>query len=132
VSAAGHGPLRLQNVYVVADRPAELHAFYESALGLQLKFRDKDRWFQYGVGNTSVALACREEAAPAASGLVMVLEVSDFAGARERIAGAGGEVLGVRDMGSHGTVMSLRDPEGNVVQLFKRAAPSAASTTQAP
>jgi alkylation response protein AidB-like acyl-CoA dehydrogenase len=85
VSAAGHGPLRLQNVYVVADRPAELHAFYESALGLQLKFRDKDRWFQYGVGNTSVALACREEAAPAASGLVMVLEVSDFAGARERM-----------------------------------------------
>jgi predicted enzyme related to lactoylglutathione lyase len=132
VSAAGQGPLRLQNVYVVADRPAELHAFYESALGLQLKFRDKDRWFQYGVGNTSVALACREEAAPAASGLVMVLEVSDFAGARERIAGAGGEVLGVRDMGSHGAVMSLRDPEGNVVQLFKRAAPSAASTTQAP
>lgn len=127
-----HGPQRLQNVYVVAQRPAELHAFYESALGLQLKFRDKDRWFQYGVGNTSVALACREEAAPATSGLVMVFEVSDFAGARERIAGAGGEVLGVRDMGSHGAVMSLRDPEGNVVQLFKRAAPPAASTTQAP
>jgi hypothetical protein len=25
-------------------------------------------------------------------------------------------------MGAHGAVMSLRDPEGNVVQLFKRAA----------
>jgi hypothetical protein len=23
-------------------------------------------------------------------------------------------------MGSHGAVMSLRDPEGNIVQLFKR------------
>jgi predicted enzyme related to lactoylglutathione lyase len=115
-------PKRLQNVYVVAERPAELHAFYESALGLQLKFRDQQRWFQYGVGNTSVALACREEATPATSGLVMVFEVEDFAAAQERIAGAGGQVLGIRDMGAHGAVLSLRDPEGNVVQLFKRAA----------
>lgn len=115
-------PKRLQNVFVVAERPAELHAFYESALGLQLKFRDQDRWIQYGVGNGSVALACREEALPATSGVVMVFEVSDFAGAEERVAAAGGEVLGTRDMGSHGAVLSLRDPEGNIVQLFKRQA----------
>lgn len=122
MSATHSAPQRLQNVYVVAQRPAELHSFYESALGLKLKFRDKDRWFQYGVGNTSVAVACQEEAAPATSGLVMVFEVEDFAGAEARIAGAGGQVLGIRDMGTHGAVMSLRDPEGNVVQLFKRAA----------
>jgi predicted enzyme related to lactoylglutathione lyase len=119
-------PKRLQNVYVVAQRPAELHAFYESALGLKLKFRDQDRWIQYGVGNTNVALACAEEAAPAVSGLVMVFEVDDFAPAQERVAGAGGEVLGVRDMGAHGAVLSLRDPEGNVVQLFRRAAGASA------
>ena len=113
-------PKRLQNVFVVAERPDELHSFYEGALGLQLKFRDKDRWIQYGAGNTSVALACREEAAPAASGLVMVFEVDSFDGAQERIDAAGGEVLGTRDMGSHGAVLSLRDPEGNIVQLFKR------------
>jgi predicted enzyme related to lactoylglutathione lyase len=113
-------PKRLQNVFVVAERPAELHAFYESALGLQLKFRDKDRWIQYGVGNTNVALACREEAVPATSGVVMVFEVSDFASTAERVAAAGGEVLASRDMGPHGAVMSLRDPEGNIVQLFKR------------
>lgn len=117
-------PRRLQNVFVVAERPAELHTFYESALGLQLKFRDKERWFQYGVGNTNVALACRDEAAPATSGLVIVFEVDDLDAARERIAAAGGEVLGLRDMGAHGAVLSLRDPEGNVVQLFKRAAPT--------
>jgi catechol-2,3-dioxygenase len=29
-------------------------------------------------------------------------------------------------MGSHGAVLSLRDPEGNIVQLFRRAPPSAA------
>jgi hypothetical protein len=51
-------PKRLQNVFVVARRPAELHAFYESALGLQLRFRDADRWIQYGGGNANVARAC--------------------------------------------------------------------------
>ena len=113
-------PKRLQNVFVVAERPSELHAFYESALGLQLKFRDKDRWIQYTVGNTSVALACREEALPATSGVVMVFEVEDFEATAERVTAAGGEVLGTRDMGAHGAVLSLRDSEGNIVQLFKR------------
>ncbi len=119
-------PKRLQNVYVVAERPAELHAFYSEALGLKLKFNDGERWYQYGVGAGNVSLACREEAAPATSGMVMVFEVEDFADAQERITAAGGTVLGVRDMGSHGAVLSLRDPEGNVVQLFKRAPPPTA------
>ncbi len=121
MSAPTHAPERLQNVYVVAAQPAALHAFYTSALGLELKFSDQARWFQYGVGHTNVALACHEEAAPATAGLVMVFEVAGFEGARERIEAAGGQVLGTRDMGSHGAVMSLRDPEGNVVQLFRRA-----------
>ena len=88
MNPAVESPKRLQNVFVVAERPAELHAFYESALGLQLKFRDKDRWIQYGVGNTSVALACREEALPATSGVVMVFEVDDFAATAQRVHAA--------------------------------------------
>lgn len=123
MSVAVQSPKRVQNVFVVAKQPASLHAFYEGALGLPMKFRDGDRWIQYGVGGTNVALACAEEAAPAISGLVMVLEVDDFEGAAERIGAAGGQVLGLRDMGSHGAVLSLRDPEGNLVQLFRRAAP---------
>ena len=126
MSTVDLSPKRLQNVYVVAQRPAELHAFYQSALGLKLKFRDQDRWIQYGVGNTNVALACSEEASPATSGLVMVFEVEDFEGAEQRVRAAGGQVLGLRDMGTHGAVLSLRDPEGNVVQLFRRAAPAVA------
>jgi len=115
-------PKRLQNVFVVAEQPARLHEFYSQALGLQLKFHDKDRWFQYGVGGGNVSLACKEEALPATSGLVMVFEVDDFEAVQARITEAGGEVLGTRDMGSHGAVLSLRDPEGNIVQLFRRAA----------
>lgn len=119
--SAAVAPKRLQTVFVVARRPGELHAFYEQALGLPLKFRDQDKWIQYGISNTNVALASVEEAAPAEAGLVMVFEVDDFTGAKERVEAAGGQVLGVRDMGPHGAVLSLRDPEGNVVQLFKRA-----------
>ncbi|CAN7741294.1 VOC family protein [Variovorax paradoxus] len=124
MSAAVQSPKRVQNVFIVAKQPASLHAFYEGALGLPMTFRDGDRWIQYGVGGTNVALACAEEAAPATSGLVMVLEVDDFEGATERIGAAGGQVLGLRDMGSHGAVLSLRDPEDNLVQLFRRAAPA--------
>ena len=124
MSAAVQSPKRVQNVFVVAKQPASLHAFYEGALGLPMTFRDGDRWIQYGVGGTNVALASAEEAAPATSGLGMVLEVDDFEGATERIGAAGGQVLGLRDMGSHGAVLSLRDPEGNLVQLFRRAAPA--------
>ena len=125
MSGAVRPPRRVQNVFVVAKEPARLHDFYESALGLPMKFRDGDRWIQYGAGNTNVALACLEEAAPATGGLVLVLEVDDFDGAQERIAAAGGQVLGLRDMGGHGAVLSLRDPEGNLLQLFRRAAPIA-------
>jgi predicted enzyme related to lactoylglutathione lyase len=110
---------RLQNVYLVAQRPAQLHEFYQSALGLPVKFRDQDRWIQYGTG---MALASTEEATPATSGAVPVFEVDDLEGAAERITAAGGQVLGTRDMGAHGAVLSLRDPEGHIVQLFKRAA----------
>ncbi|MBO9641937.1 MAG: VOC family protein [Pseudacidovorax sp.] len=120
-------PTRLQNVYLVAEQPAALHAFYSEALGLSLKFADGERWYQYGVGGGNVSLACREEAAPATSGAVMVFEVADFDGAAERIAAAGGEVLGLRDMGAHGSVLSLRDPEGHVVQLFRRSPPANAA-----
>lgn len=117
-------PRRLQNVFMVAQRPGELHDFYANALGLQLKFRDADRWIQFGVGGGNVSIACPEEAAPATAGLVMVFEVEDFDGAQERITAAGGQMLGLRDMGAHGAVLSLRDPQGNVVQLFRRAAPA--------
>jgi predicted enzyme related to lactoylglutathione lyase len=52
----------------------------------------------------------------------MVFEVDDFSAVTDRVTAAGGAVLGTRDMGAHGAVLSLRDPEGNIVQLFKRQA----------
>lgn len=115
---------RLQNVYLAAHDVAAQSAFYESVLGLPLKFRDADRWVQYTTGegsSTGFSLACLDEAKPAESGAVLVFEVEDFDGLEAQVAKAGGEVTGIRDMGSHGAVLSLRDPEGNIVQMFRRA-----------
>lgn len=115
---------RLQNVYLAARDVPVLSAFYESVLGLAPKFRDGERWVQYATGegvSTGFALACLEEAAPALGGAVLVFEVEDFESIVTCVKQAGGEVTGIRDMGSHGAVLSLRDPEGNVVQMFRRA-----------
>lgn len=125
MNAPAKPPLRLQNVYLAAREPSRLHGFYAEALGCAVAFRDSDRWIQYRLGDAKLALACPEESAPAAAGWVPVLEVDGFEGAAERIAAAGGEVLGLRDMGGHGAVLSLRDPEGNLLQLFRRAPPAA-------
>lgn len=114
---------KLQNVYLAARDVAAQAVFYEAVFGLTLKFRDGERWVQYQTGdsNTAFSLACQQEAAPAASGLVLVFEVEDFHGVEESVVAAGGEVAGIRDMGGHGAVLSMRDPEGNIVQMFRRA-----------
>lgn len=112
---------RLQNVYLVARDVAAQCAFYEGVLGLPVKFRDGERWAQYDAGGSAFAISCAEEARPAESGAVMVFEVDDFEGVEESVVRAGGRIEARRDMGSHGAVLSLRDPEGNVVQMFRRA-----------
>jgi predicted enzyme related to lactoylglutathione lyase len=112
---------RLQNVYLVARDVGAQCAFYEGILGLPVKFRDGERWAQYDAGGPGFAIACTEEARPAEAGAVLVFEVDHFDGVEESVVSAGGRVEGRRDMGSHGTVLSLRDPEGNIVQMFRRA-----------
>jgi len=112
---------RLQGAFLVASDIDAQAAFYETVLGLPLKFRDGQRWVQYDAGGARFALSSREEAQPAQSGLIPVYEVDHFDGVEEQVARAGGQTLGLRDMGDHGAVLSLRDPEGNIFQMFRRA-----------
>ena len=56
------------------------------------------------------------------SGAVPVFEVQEFTDIEALVQQAGGDVLGLREMGSHGRVMTVRDPAGNSIQLFCRAA----------
>jgi len=116
---------RIQNAYYVAQPMDEAVAFYRDVLGLKLKFQDGARWAQFDAGGSNFSLSSTEEAADGAAGATVVFEATDIDAMAEQITAAGGAVLGRRDMGSHGRTLTFRDPAGNVVQLFERAAPKA-------
>ena len=111
---------RLQNVYVVAQEMPAISRFYEQVFGFPRRFEDSGRWIQYEVQGQGFALACPQEGVPGQQGAVPVFEVADFDGVESSVRAAGGLVDGIRDMGTHGRVMSLRDPAGNALQLFCR------------
>lgn len=113
---------RIHNVYQVTTDMDRAVAFYRDALGLEVKFRDGDNWCQLAAGDTRLALASPAEAAPAVAGSVVVFRVGDLDAACAALAAAGTEILTRRDMGAHGRVATLRDPDGTVLQLFEPAA----------
>jgi predicted enzyme related to lactoylglutathione lyase len=116
------GTLQLQNVYVTARNVTALSAFYERALGLKLGFADAERWHQFKLANTSLAVSCEEESASTAgTGFLPVFETADIGATVESVVSAGGSHVGTRDMGAHGKVATVRDVEGNAFQLFQRA-----------
>ena len=112
---------RIQSVYSVANNMDRAQRFYESALGLSLKFRDGERWCQFSVGNTNFALSAPAEAPVAAKGSVVVFEAESLDGVRQQVEEGGGKFLSTRDMGSHGAVVTFQDPEGNLFQVFAKA-----------
>jgi predicted enzyme related to lactoylglutathione lyase len=95
--------------------------FYTEALGIGLKFQDGERWAQFDLGGAGLAIASPAEFPVGASGAVLVFEVADLARSTAAVAAAGGTVVEQRDMGSHGRVATVRDPDGNLLQLFARA-----------
>lgn len=115
---------KIQSVYTVVNDMEVLQAFYSQVLGLQPKFRDKDRWTQFSVGNSNFALSSAEEAAQGATGSVIVFEAAGLDGIRESVEGAGGKFVGERDMGSHGKVLTFTDPEGHPFQVFSKSTPT--------
>ncbi len=110
---------KVQNVYYVTADMDRAVAFYRDALGLDLAFRDGARWAQMKAGESNFALSSADEGAPGAVGATAVLEVDDIAAARAQAEAHGAEILEQREMGS-GTALTLRDPDGNLVQLYRR------------
>ena len=113
--------LRIHNVYQVTRDMDRALAFYRDVLGLEVKFRDGGKWCQLAAGETGLALAAPQEAAPAEAGSVVVFRVGDLDAVRARLAAAGIAIEAERDMGSHGRILACRDPEGTVLQLYQPA-----------
>lgn len=112
---------KIQSVYLRTERMNDLHAFYETALGLAPTFRDGNKWSQFRVGNTNFALSAPEEAAPVEGAAVIVFEAEDMEAATHRITTGGGRLLASRDMGTHGTVATFADPDNNIFQVFAKS-----------
>ena len=104
-------------VYVVVEDMDRAQLFYEKSLGLVTKFRDQSSWCQFDTGNVSFSLSSPEEAGGRAQGAVVVFKAGQLAGIRQQVEDAGGTFRAVRDMGSHGTVVTFADPDGNDFQV---------------
>lgn len=114
--------VKIQNVYQVTKDMGRSLGFYRDLLGMKMKFQDGDKWAQLDAQGARFALSSPEEAgAAAASSTVIVFETDDLAAARQALEAAGAPILATRDMGSHGSTLTSRDPDGNVIQFFARA-----------
>ena len=113
--------VKIRTVYQITTKMEESIAFYRDVFGLPLKFRDGDKWAQFDTPGAPLALSSQEEAAPGAHGTVAVMEIDNMDETRRALEAKGVGVTPIRDMGSHGRVMSCNDPDGNVLQLFERA-----------
>lgn len=111
--------LRLRAAYHVANDFERLLTFYQDGLGLPVKFRDQDRWAEFKLEETRFALSSQQEAAPGSgAGAVSLFQADCLDGLCDRMALHGGEVMTIRDMGSHGRVATVRDPEGKIFQII--------------
>jgi len=112
--------MKIKYVYLTAARPAELASFY-GGLGLPTKFADGERWIQFASEGSAFCIAGREESAAApSSNAVAVFEVGSLEAMLGRALKGGAEIVRpTRDMGDHGRVAQIRDPEGNIVQFFE-------------
>ncbi len=113
---------KFSSAYYVVNNMDQAVAFYQDILGLEVKFRDGDRWTQFDVGGVAVALADPSEGSvPPGGGATVVFEVEDLSEMREKLTQNGVKVNAIVDMGGHGQYFTAVDPAGNIVQIFARS-----------
>ena len=113
---------KFSSAYYVVDNMDKAVDFYTGILGLNVKFRDGDRWPQFDVNGTAVAIADPSEGSvPPGGGATVVLEVEDLAVMRAELEAKNVTVNDTVDMGGHGKYFTTVDPAGNIVQIFARS-----------
>ena len=113
---------KFSSAYYVVNNMDQAVNFYQNILGLDIKFRDGERWTQFDVNGVGVALADPSEGAvPPGGGATVVLEVEDLGEMRDKLTQNGVTVNATVDMGGHGQYFTAVDPAGNIVQIFARS-----------
>jgi predicted enzyme related to lactoylglutathione lyase len=114
--------MKIKHVYLTASQPARLAEFYAKA-GLTVRFADGERWIQFRTEGPAFCVSGLEESAAAvSSNAVVVFEVDKIEPVLQRCVDAGATVIApARDMGSHGRVAQIRDPDNNIIQFFEAA-----------
>lgn len=113
---------KFSSAYYVVNNMDQAVNFYQDILGLDVKFRDGDRWTQFDVNGVGVALADPSEGSVLpGGGATVVLEVDDLGEMREKLTQNGVKVNDTVDMGGHGQYFTAVDPAGNIVQIFARS-----------
>ncbi|MGY3564252.1 putative enzyme related to lactoylglutathione lyase [Bradyrhizobium sp. USDA 4463] len=112
--------MKLKHIYLTAPEPEALARFYE-ALGLTIRFADRGKWIQFVGDKAAFCLASPAESVSEQSrNAVVVFEVEDMDAALERARAEGAELVGeVREMGAHGRVAHLKDPQRNTIQFLQ-------------
>jgi predicted enzyme related to lactoylglutathione lyase len=114
---------RIRQVYLVAEDIDTAAAFYTDGLGLELQFRDGDRWVQYEAGDVSFSVASTAESGGAAPGSsVPVFEVDDLDAQIATATAAGATLISSRNMDGHGQMATLTEPSGALIALMQRTA----------
>ena len=112
---------KIKYTYLIVDDMDAAVSFYQNVIGLRLKFQDGGRWAEFDAGHgTSLALSSPEESGLSVSGPVIVFHADDIDPMRAALADSGASIVATRDMGSHGRLVAVRDPSGNVFQLMDK------------
>lgn len=92
--------------------------FYRDHLGLPLKFQDEGKWAEFVVPDGRFALSAVGEAPQRwAGGAVTVFDTDDLEEVAEHVARGGGEIVERREMGDHGTTLTIAEPGGTIFQI---------------
>lgn len=110
------GTGRLRGIVLSVDDMDAECAFYEKVLGLQVKFRDGDRWAAFDVEGISFGLAGTSERLPDRSALSV--RAADVDAAVDRAVEAGAEVVLPAEDGRHERRAAVRDPAGQLIVLY--------------
>ncbi len=90
--------------------------FYQK-LGLKLIFHLKDKWAEMRLGDVKIGLCPTSKPQEGHTGIVF--EVDDMHAAFDALKKDGVEFLNEPVEATHGIMVSLKDPHGNIIDLYQ-------------